>query len=378
MANGSLSGIPPIILGDDEFDGKGRIQNTMKNLLGDSKTTIVKIISFMAQYNILKGINFLKKREQTQLILYPPNGISRSDVANLLLHKNANIEIQQIFDGSEKVLPHLKMILVKNNDKRYATIGSSNITFSGYNKNIETNVLLSEDTTCAEDMDKLWDLYEDLWTNYSCPIKQDNFCVTIKDEFALQQKNLLPFQEKVYEQLNDRYDDFSHQRTVKNSGAILSLPTGAGKTLVAVRFILNRVLTDDKKKVLWIAPREELVMQAFITFMENNQFFLFENLLIDPPENHKKWNSSSVDVNEAFHVIFRTTQSEHLNSSGKFDLVVVDEAHWGSSKKSKMLPKILDIQKDAFKLGITATPFRRSPTEIGHINELFGDPIYRC
>lgn len=49
---------------------------------------------------------------------------------------------------------------------------------------------------------------------------------------------------------------------------ILVLPTGAGKTLTAVRWLLQNAI-DKKRKVLWIAHRHLLLEQAADSFVSN-------------------------------------------------------------------------------------------------------------
>ena len=54
----------------------------------------------------------------------------------------------------------------------------------------------------------------------------------------------------------------------KSASGMLVLPTGAGKTFTAVRWLCNHVLPK-KIKVLWLAPSYYLLDQAAATFKEN-------------------------------------------------------------------------------------------------------------
>ena len=51
----------------------------------------------------------------------------------------------------------------------------------------------------------------------------------------------------------------------RNAGTILSLPTGSGKTFVAVRFLCTGPLSN-RYKVLWLAHTHHLLVQAFWSF----------------------------------------------------------------------------------------------------------------
>ena len=71
---------------------------------------------------------------------------------------------------------------------------------------------------------------------------------------------------------NDR-ELYSHQKEAiikldaKNKSpfeGLLVLPTGGGKTLTAIHWLLRNFI-DQRKKVLWIAHRHELLDQAFET-----------------------------------------------------------------------------------------------------------------
>lgn len=63
----------------------------------------------------------------------------------------------------------------------------------------------------------------------------------------------------------------------KNSSpfkGLLVLPTGGGKTLTAVHWLLKNFI-DKKQKVLWIAHRHELLNQALETVNSNAYKSLF-------------------------------------------------------------------------------------------------------
>ena len=72
---------------------------------------------------------------------------------------------------------------------------------------------------------------------------------------------LFKHQNDAIKNLNDKI-----LRTDKNPFAgLLVLPTGGGKTLTAIYWLLKNY-TDKNKKILWIAHRHELLEQAKHTF----------------------------------------------------------------------------------------------------------------
>src|SRR5574341_127518 len=50
---------------------------------------------------------------------------------------------------------------------------------------------------------------------------------------------------------------------------LLVMPTGSGKTVTAVHWLLQNVI-NRQKKLLWIAHRHELLSQALRTFVNNS------------------------------------------------------------------------------------------------------------
>jgi superfamily II DNA or RNA helicase len=75
---------------------------------------------------------------------------------------------------------------------------------------------------------------------------------------------LYEHQEDAIKKLDDKV---LHSKAAHFAG-LLVIPTGGGKTLVAVRWLLENVVGRNKK-VLWIAHRHQLLEQAFVTVTDN-------------------------------------------------------------------------------------------------------------
>jgi ATP-dependent helicase IRC3 len=69
-------------------------------------------------------------------------------------------------------------------------------------------------------------------------------------------KKLYPHQKEAINALN--------QKNERPFEGLLVMPTGGGKTLTAIHWLLQNFI-DKRKKVLWIAHRHELLDQAFET-----------------------------------------------------------------------------------------------------------------
>ncbi|BFM40446.1 DEAD/DEAH box helicase family protein [Synechocystis sp. LKSZ1] len=185
---------------------------------------------------------------------------------------------------------------------------------------------------------------------------------------ALNEKNQLPFE------------------------GLLVLPTGGGKTLTAIHWLL-RSFIDKQKKVLWIAHRHELLDQTFETL----KFNAYSSLLADVERfryrvisGHPK-HDRPVNIQPTDDIIIASKDS--LNSGLNYltdnwinhadtILLVIDEAHHATAKTYR---KLIESIKQNFQergktngfrmLGLTATPFRTDAGEKGLLKKVFPDDI---
>ncbi len=168
---------------------------------------------------------------------------------------------------------------------------------------------------------------------------------------------------------------------------LLVLPTGGGKTLTAVQWLLKN-FTNNHKKVLWIAHRHELLNQAFNTIVDNSYSALlsdrtdFKYRIISGSNEHDK----PVNIQATDDIIIASKDS--LNSgmdyllnkwANNLDeiLLVVDEAHHATAKTyRKVIHALEQINPKTFRmLGLTATPFRTAVDEGGLLKQVFPDDI---
>jgi ATP-dependent helicase IRC3 len=182
------------------------------------------------------------------------------------------------------------------------------------------------------------------------------------------------------------------QRNQSSFEGLLVLPTGGGKTLTAVHWLLRNFI-DKRKKVLWIAHRHELLDQAF----EAIKFSAYPSLLKDVEKFRYRVISGypkhdrPVNIQPTDDIIIASKDSlnsglDHLLKNwvrhSDAILLVVDEAHHATAKTYRNLIKAIkeDFQKrgktGSFKmLGLTATPFRTDEGEKGLLKQVFPDDI---
>ena len=164
---------------------------------------------------------------------------------------------------------------------------------------------------------------------------------------------------------------------------LLVMATGTGKTYTAFQIVYRLLQSGLKKKVLYLADRNNLVYQSIkqdfaplektihkINFTKDDPatitsfevyFSLYQQLAGDEePENDDSGEEAVARLAQLFKPDF-------------FDLVIVDECHRGSAKKDGNWRKILDYFSSATQLGMTATP--KETRYVSNI-DYFGEPVY--
>lgn len=149
-----------------------------------------------------------------------------------------------------------------------------------------------------------------------------------------------PYQKRVIQAVANHYNDM-HRR------ALLVMATGTGKTRVSISMVELLVRNGWVKNVLFLADRIELVDQAKLNFTK-----------LLPSQTVSSLREA--DCDKSARILFSTYQTmiSHLDredktfSIGRFDLVIIDEAHRSVFGK---YGAIFDYF-DGLLLGLTATP----------------------
>lgn len=168
---------------------------------------------------------------------------------------------------------------------------------------------------------------------------------------------------------------------------LLVMPTGSGKTITAANWLLKNVI-NRRKKLLWIAHRHELLVQALQTFISNASNDLVPNrdsfryrIISGLPDHDIPFNISPDDdlIIASKDSLQQRGLDYLLRQWIKGDdeiFLVIDEAHHATAKTYRFIIESLAQRVSKLKiLGLTATPIRTSEQERGLLKKVFPDDI---
>ena len=172
---------------------------------------------------------------------------------------------------------------------------------------------------------------------------------------------------------------------------LLAMATGTGKTRTAIALMYRLVQSQRFKRILFLVDRTSLGKQALDSFEDTNikgdtfnSIFNVKGLTDRFPEDSTKIHVATVQS-----LVKRTLQSDEVMPVGRYDCIIVDEAHRGyildkeqtegEEKFRNELDFISSYRRiidhfDAVKIALTATPAL-------HTIDIFGgekkQPVYR-
>jgi DNA repair protein RadD len=153
--------------------------------------------------------------------------------------------------------------------------------------------------------------------------------------------------------------------------ALISLPTGGGKTRMAMFSILDFLARCPSGKVIWLAPTRELLDQAHDTFLSLwKDFGRVGDVGISRKLEHNNevgfiWLATPQGVRNQVSVV----------GSLGWDLIVFDEAHQSSAPTFSATVSRLRELTGAALLGLSATPGRAVEGEVESLLNVFDDRL---
>ena len=170
---------------------------------------------------------------------------------------------------------------------------------------------------------------------------------------------------KVRDMLRCEHGDGAQRR------GIISMPTGSGKTRVAVQAIVEAMCYDGfRAGVLWVADRDELCEQAVEAWRQVWSSIGMQAVRL---RISRMWGGlERPQPTSELHVVVATiqtlkarlsTQSEDYEFLANFKLIVFDEAHRSIAPTFTSVMQDIGLTRfhraeEPFMLGLTATPYR--------------------
>ncbi len=263
--------------------------------------------------------------------------------------REAGAEVRVSYDTESTRLHAKAWLFHRQSGFSTAYIGSSNLTHSAQVSGLEWNVRVSGARN-PDVIDKVAAVFESYW-------QQPDFKPYDPEEFRLRlshgtdarvtislsptELRAEPFQQRLLEQITLSRQQGHHRN-------LLAAATGTGKTVMAALDYASLRETLPRARLLFVAHREEILIQSRATFQHALRDPLFGELWVGG-ERPKQ-----------FEQVFASIQSlaaaglTHL-APNHFDVVIIDEFHHAAAKSYRTL---LEHVRPAELLGLTATPER--------------------
>lgn len=175
-----------------------------------------------------------------------------------------------------------------------------------------------------------------------------------------------PYQEEIIKRVRAFLSNWNTDQ--KPQRGMISLPTGAGKTRVAVEALIGAMKESRPGTYVWIAQNDELLEQAVLAWQQGWEAFGAEGEVLRISRLWDKTNNRVVRAPVRNHVVvasyqslFRRIHQDRYKWIRDSACVVVDEAHGAITKSYNKIFRYMGLLPGASArplIGLTATPFR--------------------
>ena len=172
-----------------------------------------------------------------------------------------------------------------------------------------------------------------------------------------------------------------HFRNKRDSNILVTMPTGAGKTVLAMEFVVDlfRSHFHESGKSLnigWFVDRKELCEQSLQSFLkiwkQKGDRPVRANRYFDKFDEIDYSESDSITFGTFSLINARIDSSEILEFLRTIDVLIIDEAHAaGAFTYERVLAKHRMLRPDSSRIGLTATPFRMDDSEFRTLKDMF-------
>ena len=306
----------------------------------------------------LSGLNLLidnlrKIRDPSNLTVVTSNYLKSTEPAaldSLLELKNLGAKIFFYDSISANQSFHMKSYLLSGVDSETLYVGSSNLSFTAFQKGHELN-LSTQDPLVCNDFRRI--INSIILSPYTKPLNREvieNYRI-IYDEVA-NPFNEMGFTNQISPNIVqfDALEILKSERELGVNKGLVVLATGLGKTYLSALDVKQF----KAEKVLFVAHREEILKQSLAAYKR-----------VMPNKTSGLYQANNKDIASDF--IFASVQTlgkpDNLVQFDPthFDYIVIDEFHHVGAKSYKNL---VDYFKPKFFLGLTATPNRSDNIDI--------------
>lgn len=353
-----------------------------RNLLDDLKRltaeadTIYWMTAFLMKSGVKEVLPVLQdaaiRGAEIKILTGDYLSITQPDALQMLLDELPEAEVRMIESGGTSF--HPKAYLFKANDSATVIIGSSNLSKSALTNGIEWNLCAPSSVdseifeTAAGEFMKMFlsqntvPVHSEQIERYRLRYDETNRNLPFSSTWESQTEIEMTFGAMDYEeQIADpggepyapsKLEPRPAQQLALNAlyetvemgyeKALVVLATGLGKTYLSAFF------AESYKRVLFIAHREELLLQAQQSFAD-----VFPDRTSGIYNGHQKEDHTDF-VFASIQTLARQYHLQQLSPTA-FDLIVVDEFHHAASTTYE---RVLNHFQPKFLLGLTATPDR--------------------
>jgi superfamily II DNA or RNA helicase len=279
-----------------------------------------------------------------------------------LLSKLKNTEVKISYNNGNERLHAKAYLFFRNSGFHTGYIGSSNFSRSALTDGLEWNIKITTKEV-SHIIDKFQKTFDAYWENEEFEIFDDEKH-SIKLNDALNNGKIskgyvnsttffdlkpFPFQNEILEILEVERNIHNRKRN------LIVAATGTGKTVISAFDFKKFKQNNNSSRLLFIAHRKEILLQARATFQgilkDNN----FGELWVDGiiPQNYENVFASVQSLNNRIGDL--TLSPEY------YDFIIIDEVHHISASSYR---PIINYFKPQILLGLTATPERMDNEDI--------------
>ena len=157
----------------------------------------------------------------------------------------------------------------------------------------------------------------------------------------------------------------SHQKSDGSDGVVV-MPTGSGKTFLAVTWFKEQLVKNPEAKLLFICHNKDILSQA------NEKEFQVYLKDYNLSYGYYHGTEKSIQAQIVFATVQTLFKNLHKFAAKYFDYIIVDEAHHYQALSFK---KVIEYFSPKFLLGLTATPDR---LDNKNIFEVCGNSLYNA